>query len=56
MVSTYSGATIRTTHVSGMYTDLGTMLGARFRGHASDARKAFLYLLLILGLLASEPA
>ena len=56
MVSTYSGATIRTTHVSDMFTDLGTMLEARFRGHASDARKAFLYLLLILGLLASEPA
>ena len=49
MVSTYSGAAIRTTHVSGMFTDLGTMLGARFRGHAIDARKAFLYLLLILG-------
>lgn len=49
MVSTYSGAAIRTTHVSGLFTDLGTMLGARLRGHAMDRRKAVLYLLLIVG-------
>jgi uncharacterized membrane protein YoaK (UPF0700 family) len=49
MVSTYSGATIRTTHVSGLFTDLGTMFGARLRGHPLDTRKALLYLLLIAG-------
>lgn len=49
MVSTYSGAAIRTTHVSGLFTDLGTMLGARMRGHPIDARKARLFVLLILG-------
>lgn len=49
MVSTYSGATIRTTHVSGMFTDLGTMLGATLRGHPLDLRKARLFLLLIAG-------
>lgn len=49
MVSTYSGAAVRTTHVSGLFTDLGTMLGARLRGHALDRRKALLYLLLISG-------
>lgn len=49
MVSTYSGAAIRTTHVSGLFTDLGTMLGARLRGHPVDRRKALLYLLLIAG-------
>lgn len=49
MVSTYSGAAIRTTHVSGLFTDLGTMLGARLRGHALDARKALLLSLLIAG-------
>lgn len=49
MVSTYSGATIRTTHVSGIFTDLGTMLGARLRGHPLDYRRAMLYLILILG-------
>jgi uncharacterized membrane protein YoaK (UPF0700 family) len=49
MVSTYSGAVVRTTHVSGLFTDLGTMFGARLRGHALDTRKALLYLLLIVG-------
>ena len=49
MVSTYSGAAIRTTHVSGLFTDLGTMLGARLRGHPLDRRKALLFLLLIAG-------
>ncbi len=49
MVSTYSGAAIRTTHVSGLFTDLGTMLGARLRGHPIDRRKALLFLLLIAG-------
>jgi uncharacterized membrane protein YoaK (UPF0700 family) len=52
MVSTYSGATIRTTHVSGLFTDLGTMLGARLRGHPIDSRKAVLFLLLIAGFIA----
>lgn len=49
MVSTYSGATVRTTHLSGMFTDLGTMLGWRLRGHPFDRRRALLYLLLIVG-------
>lgn len=49
MVSTYSGATVRTTHVSGLFTDLGTMVGARLRGHPVDTRKALLFLLLISG-------
>jgi len=49
MVSTYSGAIIRTTHVSGLFTDLGTMLGARLRGNPFDTRKALLFLLLITG-------
>lgn len=49
MVTTYSGAIIRTTHVSGIFTDLGLMLGARLRGKALDRRRATLYLLLIVG-------
>ena len=49
MVSTYSGAAIRTTHVSGLFTDLGTMLGQRLRGHPFDNRKLLLFLLLIVG-------
>jgi uncharacterized membrane protein YoaK (UPF0700 family) len=32
MVSTYSGATLRTTHLSGIFTDLGIYLGQRLRG------------------------
>lgn len=49
MVSTYSGAIVRTTHVSGLFTDLGTMLGARLRGHKIDSRKALLFIVLISG-------
>ncbi|TDR16863.1 YoaK family protein [Marinicella litoralis] len=49
MVSTYSGAIVRTTHVSGLFTDLGTMFGAWIRGHAFNSRQAVLYMLLILG-------
>ena len=49
MVSTYSGAVVRTTHVTGLFTDLGTLLGARLRGHRFHPRQAMLYLLLIGG-------
>lgn len=36
MVSTYSGATFRTTHLSGIFTDLGIYLGQRMRGLEVD--------------------
>jgi uncharacterized membrane protein YoaK (UPF0700 family) len=36
MVSTYSGATVRTTHLSGIFTDLGIYLGHRLRGLEVD--------------------
>ncbi len=36
MVSTYSGATLRTTHLSGIFTDLGIYLGQRLRGLEVD--------------------
>ncbi len=49
LVSTFSGATVRTTHVSGLFTDLGTMLGARTRGHPINVRQAKLFLILISG-------
>ncbi|HEU4669657.1 MAG TPA: YoaK family protein [Dyella sp.] len=32
MVSTYSGTSLRTTHVSGIFTDLGIYIGQRLRG------------------------
>lgn len=49
MVSTFSGAVVRTTHVSGLITDIGIMLGNRFRGHALDRRKLILLSLLVTG-------
>lgn len=49
MASTYSGAVLRTTHVSGIVTDLGILLGQRLRGLGHDARRRNLYLLILLG-------
>jgi uncharacterized membrane protein YoaK (UPF0700 family) len=49
MVTTFSGATVRTTHLTGLFTDIGTMLGMRLRGHRLDTRKVLLYFLLISG-------
>jgi uncharacterized membrane protein YoaK (UPF0700 family) len=51
MVSTYSGAVIRTTHVSGMFTDLGIFLGHTLRGLPVDARRLRLCFLVISGFL-----
>ena len=47
--TTYSGAVIRTTHVTGIFTDLGIMLGAKLRGELFDKRKALLLILIIAG-------
>lgn len=52
MVTTYSGAIVRTTHVTGIFTDLGLMLGARLRGVPLDRRKSILFLLIIGGFIA----
>lgn len=49
LASTFSGAVVRTTHVTGLFTDLGIMLGSNLRGKRSDARRVKLYLLLISG-------
>lgn len=49
LVTTYSGAVIRTTHVTGIFTDLGIMLGSKLRGELFDKRKAILFLLIIAG-------
>lgn len=49
LVTTYSGAIIRTTHLTGIFTDLGVMFGARLRGVPFDKRKASLFILIILG-------
>ena len=49
MVSAYSGAVVRTTHISGMLTDLGIYLGHWLRGIAVDQRRLRLCLLVISG-------
>ncbi|MDA7746206.1 DUF1275 domain-containing protein [Psychromonas sp.] len=49
LATTYSGAVVRTTHITGIVTDLGIMLGAKLRGEAFDRRKLFLFLLIIIG-------
>lgn len=51
MVSTYSGAVIRTTHVSGMFTDLGIFLGHALRGLEVDKWRLRLCVLVITGFL-----
>jgi uncharacterized membrane protein YoaK (UPF0700 family) len=52
MVSSYSGALVRTTHMTGLVTDIGSMLGARLRGHELDRRRLALYGVLVAGFVA----
>ncbi len=47
MVSTYSGAVVRTTHLSGMFTDLGISLGHALRGLPVDLLRMRLCFLII---------
>jgi uncharacterized membrane protein YoaK (UPF0700 family) len=56
MVSTYSGAVVRTTHLSGMFTDLGIFLGHRLRGLSIDRRRLKLCFLIISGFLCGGVA
>jgi uncharacterized membrane protein YoaK (UPF0700 family) len=49
MASTYSGSVVRTTHVSGMFTDLGICIGHTLRGLAVDRRRLGLCLIVIGG-------
>ena len=52
LATTYSGSVVRTTHVTGIFTDLGLMLGAKLKGQDFDRRRALLFLLIILGFLS----
>jgi uncharacterized membrane protein YoaK (UPF0700 family) len=52
MVTTYSGTVVRTTHVSGMFTDLGISIGHALRHHPVDRRRVRLSLIVISGYLA----
>lgn len=49
MTSTFSGAVVRTTHVTGLFTDLGVTLGLWLRGQRTDQRRVVLYFTLIAG-------
>lgn len=52
LTTTYSGAIIRSTHVTGLFTDLGLALGLRLRGQKSKPRQIMLYLILITGFIS----
>ncbi|MBL8262060.1 MAG: DUF1275 domain-containing protein [Xanthomonadaceae bacterium] len=52
MATTYSGAVIRTTHLSGMFTDLGIGLGHALRGLPLQTRRLRLSALIIAGFLS----
>ncbi|MET4692178.1 YoaK family protein [Endozoicomonas lisbonensis] len=49
MVSTFSGAVLRTTHMTGILTDIGAKLGRWLRGAPMDKRRLLLYCLLLAG-------
>lgn len=49
MVTTFSGTVIRTTHLSGMFTDLGISLGLALRGRTVDTRRLRLCVIIISG-------
>ncbi|MCH7297070.1 YoaK family protein [Acinetobacter higginsii] len=52
MVSHYKGAIIRTTHLSGVLTDIGLALGYKARGLKVEKRRIFLHLLIFIGFLS----
>ena len=52
MATTYSGAVVRTTHLSGMFTDLGIGLGHALRGLPLQKRRLLLCGLIIACFLA----
>jgi uncharacterized membrane protein YoaK (UPF0700 family) len=56
MASTFSGSVVRTTHITGMFTDLGIFLGHSLRGHAVDTRRLRLCVIIISGFLAGGTA
>ncbi|NVK38169.1 MAG: DUF1275 domain-containing protein [Gammaproteobacteria bacterium] len=49
LATRYSGAVVRTTHLTGIFTDLGIMFGAALRKETFDTRKFVLFILIILG-------
>jgi uncharacterized membrane protein YoaK (UPF0700 family) len=51
MVSHYKGAIIRTTHLTGLLTDLGLNFGYLLRGLPVEKRRIILLLLILIGFL-----
>ena len=51
MISHYKGTIIRTTHLSGVLTDLGLAIGYFFRGLEVDKKRIILHLLILFGFL-----
>jgi len=51
MASTYSGSVVRTSHLSGMFTDIGILLGQALRGMPADLLRLRLYGIIIAGFL-----
>jgi uncharacterized membrane protein YoaK (UPF0700 family) len=49
MATSYSGAVVRTTHMTGIVTDLGIAVGLLARGERLDWRRLRLYLVLLAG-------
>lgn len=54
MVSHYQGAIIRTTHLSGVLTDLGLALGYFLKGLKPERRKVILHLLILFGFISGS--
>jgi uncharacterized membrane protein YoaK (UPF0700 family) len=52
MATTYSGAVIRTTHITGIVTDLGIAMGLAARRERVDWRRMRLYGILLVGFFA----
>lgn len=51
MVSHYKGAIIRTTHLSGVLTDLGLALGYKIKGLEVESKRVVLHLMIFFGFL-----
>ncbi len=49
MASTFSGAIVRTTHVTGIFTDIGIVIGHALRGSALEKRKLTLLCTIAAG-------
>jgi uncharacterized membrane protein YoaK (UPF0700 family) len=52
MTSTFTGAVVRTTHVTGIITDLGVSFGLWLRGESAGQRRLVICLVLVAGFIA----